>query len=102
MTVKVLALVSVNEDDPQALAQYFDVTTPLMQRAGAQIVQRFTMQAPVVGTALAQMMILVDYPDEAAVRAVFDSPEYLALRPVRDRAFRTYQISIVDGQPALS
>ena len=35
MSVTVMALLSVNENEPRALAEYLDVTAPLLERAGA-------------------------------------------------------------------
>ena len=101
MTVTVIALLSVNEDEPAALAEYFRLTGPLLDRAGARITRRFTLAEAVVGQRPAQMAVMVDYPDRAAVDMVFQSPEYAAAIPSRDRAFLRYDISIGvgDDQP---
>ena len=95
MTVTVAALVTVNEDKPRALATYLEVTTPLLEKVGAKIRDRFFLQQALVGKQPAKTLLLVDYPDMAAVRAVFESPEYRALIPVRDEAFSTYSVTLV-------
>lgn len=97
MPVTVLAFVTLNEDRPQALAQYFAVTDPLLKRAGARIVRRFEVAEAIVGTRPSKTVIIVEYPDRAALDSVFQSPEYAAVVPIRDRAFRDYQVTVVEG-----
>ncbi len=93
--VTVMALVTIAEDQPMALAEYLRVSTILLDRVGARITNRFAVSEMVVGSAPAQSVLMVRYPSRAAVDLVFGSPEYKALIPVRDRAFLTYKISIV-------
>jgi uncharacterized protein (DUF1330 family) len=95
--VMVLAFVTIVEDAPDALAAYFKVTDPLLQRAGARIVKRFSISDVVVGCAPVQTLVMVEYPSRAAVEQVFSSPEYAAVAEIRDRAFASYAITIVDG-----
>ena len=98
MTVNVMALVSVNEDDPFALGEYFRVTGPLMDRVGAKIVKRFRINE--VGSACrpAKTVMIVNYPDRAAVDSVFESAEYRAIKPMRDRAFLDYHVSVASDE----
>lgn len=94
--VTVLAFVTISEDAPDALAAYFRVTDPLLKRAGARIVKRFAVNDVVIGTHPSQTVVMVEYPSREAVDSVFKSPEYAAVKAVRDRAFSTYAITIVD------
>ena len=94
--VTVLAFVTISEDAPDALAAYFSVTDPLLKRAGARIIKRFTVNDVVVGSNPSQTVVIVEYPSRDAVDSVFKSPEYSAIKDVRDRAFRTYAVTIVD------
>ncbi len=93
--VTVMALVTIAEDEPMALAEYLRVTGPLLDGVGACITNRFVINEMVVGAAPAQSILMVRYPNRAAVDRVFDSPEYKSIIPMRDRAFLTYKISIV-------
>lgn len=95
MTVTVIAMVTVNENQPMALAQYLQATGPLLESAQAKIVRRFKVEEPVVGQKPSQTMIVVEYPDRAAVDYVFQSDIYKSITEVRDLAFETYQVSIV-------
>lgn len=98
MAVTVVALVTVNDDEPWALGEYFRVTGPLLERAGAEIVKRFTVNEVVVGHRPAKTVVIVKYPSRAAVESVFGSPEYQAIKPVRDRAFSDYHVSIASDE----
>jgi uncharacterized protein (DUF1330 family) len=96
--VTVIALLTIAEDQPMALAEYLGATMPLLERVGARIVRRFCLTEMVVGAGAVQSVVMVEYPSREAVDQVFGSPEYAAIRRVRDRAFLTYQISIVADQ----
>lgn len=96
MPVTVLAHLTVAEDQPVALAAYFKVTQPLLEAAGGKIVKRFRLTDAIVGQRPSETLVIVEYPTREAVAQVFDSPEYCAIIPVRDIAFPTYRISIVE------
>jgi uncharacterized protein (DUF1330 family) len=48
-----------------------------------------------MGPAPAETVVMVEYPNRAAVDLVFGSADYASIIPVRDRAFLSYKISIV-------
>ncbi len=100
MPVTVLALVTIAEDAPFELATYFRVTQPLMEKAGAKIIKRFTLNEMIVGREPAKTVIMVEYPNRAAVDLVFGSPDYQAIIPLRDIAFPTYQVSVIEDADA--
>ena len=95
MSVFVIACVSVNTQELDAYQTYLDTTGPLLERAGAKVTQHFPVDDVVVGDKPAENVMIVQYPNIEAVHNLFDSPEYRAIIPVRDRAFSTYNVSIV-------
>lgn len=94
MTVTVFAHITINDDAPEALAEYFQITAPLLESVGAKIVNRITLSESVVGKPVAKTIVEVEYPDRDAVLKVFRSAEYERAIPARDRAFTEYHISI--------
>ena len=94
MTVKVVALVTINENEAMALAKYLDLTTPLLDRVGAKIVERYQLDKDVVGATRVRTVVVVEYPSRDAVDEVFSSPEYRAAVPYRDLAFSDYSVAI--------
>jgi uncharacterized protein (DUF1330 family) len=100
MTVQILALVTINEDQPQALGQYLEATMPLLEAAGAKIVQRFVIAEQIVGQTPSQSVMIVEYPSREAVDMVFGSDVYKEIVPVREKAFSSYHVSLVAGAEA--
>jgi uncharacterized protein (DUF1330 family) len=96
--VQVMASLTVNPNEPDALQHYFDMASMLMQRVGAEIVQRIELGAPVVGEKSAEIVLLVNYPSYRAIDMVFKSPEYKTLIPFRDKAFLKYNVCIVSNE----
>ena len=100
MPVTIVALLTINDAEPAALAEYFRIITPLMERAKARMVKRFTLHEVIVGKRPSEMALIVEYPDRAAVDMVFKSAEYLLAIPARNRAFLKYEITIGVGDDA--
>lgn len=93
MTIQVVAMTSLNPDAQGALDTYLGVVGPLMEAAGAEVVSRFELVDSIVGKNECQYVTLVEYPDEASVKAVFDSEAYKSLDAVKRQAFSKYQVS---------
>lgn len=97
MSRTVLALTTLRPGGDAALQRYLDVVGPLMQAAGARLVSRHAVSRAVAGDSPAAFVSLVDYPSEAAIRQVFESPAYRALDRVKAEAFSQYQVSVLDA-----
>ncbi|PZD73660.1 hypothetical protein C1752_02040 [Acaryochloris thomasi RCC1774] len=95
MTIQLLAMTSVNVGAESALNKYLSVVGPLMQSAGAKIIDRFELANSIVGSNEFQYVTLIEYPDEASVSKVFDSEEYGSLDEVKRIAFSKYQVSVI-------
>lgn len=96
MTITVLATITFEDGQNEALTTYLEVTAPLLERAKAQVMQMFDLKEAIVGNGPAKRLIVVEYPDRASVDLVFNSPEYKAIIPIRDKAFSTYEVTIAD------
>jgi len=96
MKAKVIALVTINEDQTQALAKYLELTVPVLERVGAKITERYILEEEIVGDKPAETVVIVDYPSRAAIDEVFSSSEYKQAAPFRDKAFSTYSIHVVE------
>lgn len=98
MPVKVIAFTTVNPNEPEALAAYLGTTGPLLDGAGARIVERYEVVETVMGEPMPRAVTIVEYPSREAIDQVFQSSEYLWLGDIRRRAFAHYQISIIEGE----
>lgn len=92
--VTVYAFVTFNEGEAQALGEYLAITEPLLEEAGAKIVERVHLTEDVVGKRPGDAVIVVKYPDRAAIDRVFQSKEYKKAIVARDKAFSEYSIQI--------
>lgn len=100
--VIVMATVTINEHEPMALAEYLSATQPLLDRAGAKIIDRFRFVNSIVGKEIAQTAIFVEYPSKAALDSVFQSSEYSLIKEKRDRAFTHYSVALVCSDLAMN
>lgn len=92
MTIRIIALTSLKEGSASALHDYLQIVGPLMAAAKANIVDRYEVQKNVVGTCSTQYITIVDYPDQAALDSVFQSPEYRSASKIKEMAFTEYHV----------
>ncbi|SFD48103.1 DUF1330 domain-containing protein [Roseivivax sediminis] len=99
MSVKVISVFSVNEDDPQALAEYLEAAQRLVDRAGGRVVTRFSIRT-VHGEGEGHpppSVLVLEFPDRGRVEAMLSSDGRKALRPLRERAFHDYRLSVTSN-----
>lgn len=95
MTVRVVATLEADPDQSAAAEIYFSTAFPLMEKAGGSVVEQFDVGDAVVGEKVGTSIMIIEYPDLAAVDAVFGSDIYASVIPQRDLAFKTYNINII-------
>lgn len=94
---QVLAILRTNPGQPRALATYLASALPLIEAAGGKVSKQMELGEQLIGKEGISMALLVDYPNREAVDAVFSSPDYKSLIPVREQAFLSYNVSIVEN-----
>lgn len=95
MPTTVLAMTTLRPGGENALGRYLAVVGPLMDKAGARLISRYEVQQNLSGTDLPQFVSIIEYPDAEAVRMVFESLEYHALKPVLHAAFSRYDLCVL-------
>lgn len=96
MAIRVLAMTTRNPDSDDALDAYLSVVGPLMERSGAKLISRYEVTEKISGSEPPQFLSIIEYPDEGALRQVFEDPSYVALKPVREEAFSRYDVCTLD------
>lgn len=94
--MKIIAIVALREGGDDALATYVETVSPLIEKAGGKLIDRFKVAEVLEGNTSAQFITSVRYPDRLAVAQVFDSEEYHKLRSVREQAFSRYDVYVVE------
>lgn len=86
-TVTLSIVATINPAEKAALTEYVTGLGPLYQKVGAKSVGKYKISKTIFGEGSPSLVSIMQFPNEAAVDAVFNSPEYALLMPLRDRAF---------------
>lgn len=95
MTKTVLAMTSIKADGSEALEKYVSVVTPLMEAAGAKLINRYEVLENLSGSEIPHYVSIIEYPNDQAIRMVFEHPDYHLLKQVKDMAFSRYDVCVL-------
>ena len=82
-----------NPDEMPAVQAYLQGVMPLFMGAGGSLVKRLKVGSTLHGEPTG-MTLVMDFPSEDAINALFASEEYQALVPGRDQGFRSMNIHV--------
>jgi uncharacterized protein (DUF1330 family) len=92
-TLVVTAIPNPNEMD--TVQKYLQAVLPIFMGAGGKLVKRLKLDKVILGNP-SGMVLVMDFDSAAAVTAMFESDEYAALIPVRDRGFAEMNILLTN------
>ena len=81
--------------DPDALARYANLATPIFEAHGGRFLARGT-PARVYEAAEAQRCVIIEFPSVGAAISMYESPEYQKARSILEGAAER-EIRIVEG-----
>lgn len=84
-----------NPDEAEALQQYQKEAGPMFMAAGGQPARRLRLKSLIAGEPFG-ILLLMDFPSTEAIEKVFDSEEYKAIIPLRDKGVKKMTILIAD------
>jgi uncharacterized protein (DUF1330 family) len=82
--------------DPAAYEEYKPKAGAALHKYGAKILVRGGAVEPKEGGWAPKRLVVIEFPDMAALRRFYESPEYTAARPIRQRASRS-KLIFVEG-----
>ena len=82
-----------NRDEMGSVQEYLQGVMPLLSGAGGELVKRLRVDEVIHGNP-AGMVLVMDFESADAVTALFNSDDYAALVPVRDRGFKEMNILV--------
>ena len=82
-----------NPKQMAAVREYLGGVLPLLLGAGGNLVRRLKQHRAIHGRP-AGMVLVMDFDSADAIASMFESDEYKALVPVRDRGFSEMNISL--------
>lgn len=82
-----------NPNEMEALKEYQQKATALLEGGGGKNLQRYEIQSSVVGGAR-KIVALLDFESTDVIEGILNSPEYQAIIPLRDKGFANLEIHI--------
>lgn len=100
MSEKVIVMftANVNPEGKEALQAYVQKAQPMTAEAGGVTVLNYTTIGTIAGENTPQMMMGVEFPNAATVQALYESKEYKALIPDRDKGLINLNIFAVKAK----
>ena len=80
-----------NPSEMESVQEYLKAVMPLLQGAGGKLVKRLKVEKPIHGKP-SGMVLVMDFDSADAITAMFESDDYSALVPGRDRGFAEMSI----------
>jgi uncharacterized protein (DUF1330 family) len=80
-----------NPDEMASVREYLKSVMPLFAGAGGQLVKRLTTDQVIHGKA-SGMTLVMDFGSADAITGLFESDDYAALVPIRDKGFTEMNI----------
>jgi uncharacterized protein (DUF1330 family) len=80
-----------NPQEMESVQKYLHGVLPLLTGAGGTVVKRLKTDKVIHGNP-SGMTLVMDFESEEAITGMFDSEDYAALVPVRDRGFSEMNI----------
>ena len=82
-----------NPKEMESVQEYLQGVLPLLKGAGGKLVKRLKVDKPIHGNP-SGMVLVMDFDSANAITTMFESDEYAALVPVRDRGFAEMNIQL--------
>jgi uncharacterized protein (DUF1330 family) len=94
MTTKTTIVVTAvfNPDHMQAAQEYMQRAIPMLIDGGGEIIRRVKVTRSVIGENKNSAFLVMDFPSENAVDAIFSSEAYAEIIPLRDMGFKSLDI----------
>jgi uncharacterized protein (DUF1330 family) len=84
-----------NPNEMASVQQYLQGVLPLLMGAGGKVVKRLKVDKLIHGSPCG-MILVMDFDSSDAITAMFESDDYAALLPARDRGFSEMNIQLTD------
>ena len=82
-----------NPSEMESVQQYLQGVLPLFMGAGGKLVKRLKVERNIHGSP-SGMVLVMDFDSADAITTMFESDDYAALVPVRDRGFAEMNIQL--------
>jgi uncharacterized protein (DUF1330 family) len=87
MSTTMITVANFAEDGDKALQRYVEGVLPLLEHAGAKV-QRYGGVEALVSADRFDLVALIEFPSEGAMKQFLSSEAYREMEPYRDKAFK--------------
>jgi uncharacterized protein (DUF1330 family) len=87
MITTMITIANFAEDGAEALQRYVEGVLPLLEQAGAKV-QRYGGVETLVGSDRFDLVAVMEFPSEAAMKQFLASDAYMSMEPNREKAFK--------------
>jgi uncharacterized protein (DUF1330 family) len=94
MSVLVVVQGNPRPDRTDTLQQYQQTARAVIAKHGGQVITRGSGLGTLHGSRKWQVGITLRFPDEAAVKAWYNDPDYQKVLPLRDQAYADLEITM--------
>jgi len=95
-TTTLVVTASPNPSEPAATQAYLKGVLPLFMGAGGQLVKRLKVTGAVGGKPGYGMVLVMNFESKDDIEAMFESEEYKALIPAREKGFTNMSINFAN------
>jgi uncharacterized protein (DUF1330 family) len=93
----VYAIINYDLSDPDGYKQYMGLAAKAPTGGGLKLLALDPATKTIEGEPLGHQTVILEFPDEAAFHAWYDSPEYGEAKPVRFAATANHRGILVQG-----
>ncbi|MBD2434889.1 MULTISPECIES: DUF1330 domain-containing protein [Fischerella] len=94
--VYVLAILTPNPDEPEALENYKRQAKIIRDEYGAELVLRLNVKEQLLGSFEGESIRILKFPSADHVRKWLTDPRYLETVPLRERGYRQVTITLLE------
>jgi uncharacterized protein (DUF1330 family) len=89
MAEKSLLIVNAvfNSNEREAFTYYSENSSRIFKNAGGKLVAKYKVMQNIIGDKNLQVVVILEFPTDQAIRDVFESEAYKKLLPFRNKAF---------------
>ena len=90
-------IVDVEVTDPEAYKEYTSQVQATVEKYGGRFAVRGGRYETIEGSWQPARIVVLEFPDYARAKAWYDSAEYQAIVPLREKHARTNFLTLVEG-----
>ncbi len=97
MSVLMIVNAKINPKKTEALKEYSSRASEIFKKAGAQPVQKISIDQTLTGTSTIDFISITEWPDKETLTQVFSSKSYEELLTLRQAAFESLDVFVSAG-----